>query len=85
MHGVHERSLGLHATVRQRSWPVHAFMFDAAAVSTRIFLVLRNGVTNPVSFTFGDDACGVGSSWIRSPLLPLQRKGRSGKPTCSTT
>lgn len=39
---------------------VHALIFGAAAVSTRIFLVLRRGVSNPVSFTFGDDA----KNWV---------------------
>src|ERR1700733_3701404 len=39
---------------------VHALMFGTAAVSTRIFLVMRRGVSNPISFTFGDD----GQNWV---------------------
>jgi hypothetical protein len=35
---------------------VHALMFGTAAVSSRIFLAWKRGVSNPVSFTFGDDA-----------------------------
>ena len=39
---------------------VHALMFGTAAVSTRIFLVMRRGVSNPISFTFGDDV----QNWV---------------------
>lgn len=39
---------------------VHALMFGMTAVSSRLFLALKRGVENPVSFTFGDDA----QNWV---------------------
>jgi protein-S-isoprenylcysteine O-methyltransferase Ste14 len=35
---------------------LHALMFGTVAVSSRIFLAWKRGISNPVSFTFEDDA-----------------------------